>query len=272
MTSPTRPIRFASFLGDNAFEFYRQVVEHIGQVSGLPTEMLTDVSAGMDTLFNEARLEAAFGCGLPYVWKAAEAQPSVRLMAAPVLPAVRYHDQPIYFSDVIVRSSSTYQTFEDLRGAVFAYNQIVSFSGYVLPLHYLVQTGRASGFFGQTVASGSHAVSMDWVETSRAEAAAIDSVVLDMELKQRPQRAAAFRVIESLGPAGMPPVTVATRLKEVEYTRLTQALVTMHQHPIGQTILANGGIRRFAPVTDKNYDDIRQMLRAIEEAGVTELN
>jgi ABC-type phosphate/phosphonate transport system substrate-binding protein len=70
----------------------------------------------------------------------------------------------------------------------------------------------------------------------------------------------------------MPPVTVATRLKEVEYTRLTQALVTMHQHPTGQAILANGGIRRFAPVTDKNYDDIRQMLRAIEEAGITELH
>lgn len=271
MTSPTRPIRFASFLGDNAFEFYRQVVEHIGQVSGLPTEMLTDVSAGMDTLFNEARLEAAFGCGLPYVWKAAEVQPTIRLMAAPVLAGARYHNQPVYFSDIIVRSLATYQTFEDLRGAVFAYNQPVSFSGYVLPLHHLVQANHLSGFFGQVVESGSHATSMDWVETGRADAAAIDSVVLEMELKQRPQRAAHLRVIESLGPAGMPPVTTATRLGEAEHRQLTEALVTMHQHPAGQAILARGGVRRFAPVTDRNYDDIRHMLQAIKEAGITEL-
>lgn len=271
MTSPTRPVRFASFLGENAFEFYRQVVEHIGQVSGVPTTMLTEVSAGMEALFNEARLEAAFGCGLPYVWKAAEAQPSVRLMAAPVLPAARYHDQPIYFSDIIVRSQSPYQTFEDLRGAVFAYNQTVSFSGYVLPLYYLGQSGRLGGFFGRVIESGSHATSMDWVESGQAEAAAIDSVVLEMEWHQHPERAARLRVIESLGPAGMPPVTTTTRLAEAEHQRLTKALVTMHQQPTGQAILARGGIRRFAPVTDQNYDNIRQMLRAIEQAGQTEL-
>jgi phosphonate transport system substrate-binding protein len=271
VTSPTQPIRFASFLGDNAFEFYRQVVAHIGQVSGLPTEILTDVSAGMDALFNEARLEAAFGCGLPYVWKAAATHPTVRLMAAPVLPAARYNDQPIYFSDIIVRSQSPYQQFEDLRGAVFAYNQTVSFSGYVLPLHYLLETKRTGGFFSQTIASGSHATSMDWVEAGQADAAAIDSVVWEMELKQRPQRAANLRVIESLGPAGMPPVTSATRLAEAEHQRLTEALVTMHQHPAGQAILAAGGVRRFAPVTDRNYDDIRRMLRAIDQAGLTEL-
>ena len=158
-----------------------------------------------------------------------------------------------------------------MRGAVFAYNQTVSFSGYVLPLHYLVQTGNTGGFFGQTVASGSHAASMDWVETGQADAAAIDSVVLEMELKQHPERAANLRVIESLGPAGMPPVITATHLDEAEHRRLTEALVTMHQHPTGQAILAQGGVRRFAPVSDRNYDDIRQMLRAIEEAGITEL-
>jgi ABC-type phosphate/phosphonate transport system substrate-binding protein len=69
----------------------------------------------------------------------------------------------------------------------------------------------------------------------------------------------------------MPPVTSATRLAEAEHRRLTEALVTMHQHPAGQAILTSGGVRRFAPVTDRNYDDIRQMLRAIEQAGLTEL-
>lgn len=237
----------------------------------MPTEMIADVSAGIDALFNEGRIEAAFGCGLPYVWKAAEVAPTVRLMAAPVLPAARYNNQPVYFSDIIVRGDSPYQTFENLRGATFAYNQIVSFSGYVLPLYYLLETGRTDGFFGKTLASGSHAVSMDWVESGQVDAAAIDSVVLEMEVIQRPRRMGVFRVIESLGPAGMPPVMSATQLSDEAHLRLTQALVTMHQHPRGQAILARSGVRRFAPVTDRNYDDIRRMLRALKEAGQSEL-
>jgi phosphonate transport system substrate-binding protein len=266
-------IRFASFLGDNALDFYRQVVAYVGEVSGLPTEMAADTSAGLEAMFAEERIEAAFGCGLPYVWKAAAEResPTVRLMAAPVLPADRYHDQPIYFSDVIVRADSPYQTFEDLRGATFAYNQTASFSGYVLPLYRLLTLGETNGFFGKTVASGSHAVSMDWVENGQADAAAIDSVVLEMELAQRPERAKTFRAAASLGPAGMPPVMASSQLSHHVHKRLTETLVSMDQHERGQAVLRRGGVRRFAPVTDQNYDGIRQMLKALQHAEVTEL-
>lgn len=258
-------IRFASFLGDNALEFYRQVVAYVGEASGLPTEMVTDTSAGMEALFDGERIEAAFGCGLPYVWKAAEPAPTVRLMAAPVLPAARYGDQPVYFSDVIVRSDSSYHTLENLRGATFAYNQAVSFSGYVLPRYHLLTLGETlESFFGMTIAAGSHAVSMDWVESGRAGTAAIDSVVLEMELAQRPRRAKSLRVVASLGPAGMPPVMAATRLGEAAHERLTRALVEMHTSAPGLAILRRGGVRRFARVTDRNYDDIRRMLAAVE--------
>ncbi|MGH2521698.1 MAG: phosphate/phosphite/phosphonate ABC transporter substrate-binding protein [Anaerolineales bacterium] len=264
-------IRFASFLGDNAFEFYRQVVAYLGEASGTPTEMVADTSAGLEAMFGEGQIEAAFGCGLPYVWKAAEESPSVRLMAAPVLPAERYQDRPVYFSDVIVRADAPFNTFADLRGATFAYNQAVSFSGYVLPLYHLLTLGETNGFFGKTVASGSHAASMNWVESGQADAAAIDSVVLEMELAQRPERASAFRVVASLGPAGMPPVITSTRLDPETHARLTRALVSMHTDERGRGILRQGGVRRFAPVTDRNYDDIRQMLAALREAGVKEL-
>ncbi len=264
-------IRFASFLGDNAFEFYRQVVAYLVYAAAVPTEMVSDTSPGLEAMFSERQIEAAFGCGLPYVWKAAEASPSVCLMAAPVLPAARYGDRPVYFSDVVVRADSPCQTFADLRGATFAYNQAISFSGYVLPLYHLLTLGQTDGFFGATVASGSHAVSMDWVERGRADAAAIDSVVLEMELAQRPERAGAFRVVASLGPAGMPPVMAAARLPDDEREKLTQALIKMRTTEQGQAILKRGGVRRFAPVADRNYDDLRQMLQALQRARVTEL-
>jgi len=263
-------IRFASFLGDNGFAFYSQVAAYVGEASGLPTQMITDTSPGMDALFGEGLIEAAFGCGLPYVWKAAESQPTVRLMAAPVMPSPRYDDRPIYYADVIVRHDSRFQTLDALRGATFAYNQTISFSGYVLPIyHWLTLGEKLHSFFAKTVETGSHANSMDGVEGGRADAAAIDSVVLDMEYLQRPEREKAFRVLAHCGPASIPPVIASARLDAETHARLAQALVNMHTTERGQAVLKLGGVRRFARVTDGDYDDIRRMYKAVEAGAIS---
>lgn len=258
-------LRFASFLGDNGFEFYKQVAAYVGEASGLPTHMLVDTSPGMDALFGGGLLDAAFGCGLPYVWKAAEAEPTVRLLAAPVMPSPRYHDRPIYYADVIVRHDSRFQSVDDLRGASFAFNQTISFSGYVLPqYHWLTLGENLLMFFGQTLETGSHANSMDWVEAGQADCAAIDTVVLDMEFLQRPHRRDAFRVLANCGPASIPPIMASARLSPDVHAQLTHALTTMHTTERGRAVLQLGGVQRFATVTDRDYDDIRRMYKAVE--------
>jgi phosphonate transport system substrate-binding protein len=265
-------IRFASFLGDNAFDFYNQIVTYLGDALGIPARMVTDSSAGLHTLMGNGQIDAAFSCGLPYVWQASEPSPTVHLVAAPVLPGARYHDQPVYFADLVVRADSVYESLDDLRGSRFAYNETVSFSGYVLPLYHLVSLGMANRFFARVTATGSHAASMDWVEGGRADCAAIDSVVLEMEFARRPERARRLRVIESLGPAGMPPVVASARLPEPVRHQLGQALTHMHDSGPGRRILERGGVRRFAPVSDGHYDDIRHIVQALEQAGVSRLD
>ncbi len=259
------PIRFASFLGDNGFEFYKQVAAYVGEASGLPTHILTDTSPGIDALFSGGHIEAAFGCGLPYVWKAAEPEPSVRLLAAPVMPSPRYHDRPIYYADVIVRHASRFQSMADLRGATFAFNQTVSFSGYVLPRYHWLTLGEdLLKFFSQTLETGSHANSINWVEAGQADCAAIDTVVLDMEFQQRPGRRDNFRVLASCGPASIPPVIASARLAPEVHAQLAHTLTTMHTTERGQAVLQVGGVKRFASVTDTDYDDIRRMYQAVE--------
>lgn len=258
-------LRFASFLGDNGFEFYCQVVAYLGAVTGLPTEMVRDTSAGMEAMLREGALAGAFGCGLPYVWQAAGPAPSARLLAAPVMAAARYSDRPVYFSDVIVRHDSRFHTFGDLRGAIFAYNEETSMSGYVLPRYHWQRSGEAlHTFFSALVKSGSHASSMDWVEDGRADCAAIDSVVLEMEFLQRPARRQAFRIVTSGGPATMPPVMASARLDPRMHEQLAEALASMHLTEAGRAVLQSGGVRRFARITDSDYDDIRRILREVE--------
>ena len=269
---PPEPVRFASFLGDNAFEFYRQVVAYLGQATGLPTEMVCELSADkQDQKVNAGQIQAVFTCGLPYVRKADRQPPLLRLLAAPVMDEARYQNRPIYFSDIIVRADSPYRSLADLRGATFTYNEVYSLSGYMLPCYHLFTRGEIGSFFKETVQSGSHAASMDWVEAGHAATAAIDSVVLAMEMAQRPERASGLRVVERVGPMPMPPVAASTQLAHPLHHQLQQALLTMHTTGRGQAVLKQGGLRRFASVTDSDYDPIRRVIQVLDNAGVTEL-
>ncbi len=258
-------LRFASYLGDNGREFYAAVVAYLGQATGLPVTML-NTPPSQDSAFALGRLEGAFTCGLPYVRHYAAAG-GARPLAALVMMGERYADRPVYFSDVIVRAEAPFARLDDLRGARFAYNGTDSFSGYVLPRHHLIKLGRDLGFFGAMLESGSHARSMDWVESGEADAAAIDSVVLEMELRQRPERAAAFRIIESIGPMPMPPVVASARLDAETFGRLTRALTTMHQDAAGRAILEGAGARRFAAVSDGSYDAVRDVWSTCNNAA-----
>ena len=262
-------VRFASFLGDNALDFYRQVVVYLGQATGLTTELVTDLAPDeQEALVDQEKVQAVFTCGLPYVRKADQQPPRLRLIAAPVLAADYYQNRPIYFSDIIVRADSPYQTVNALRGKTWAYNEVFSLSGYILFLHYLLTSGETTRFCGRTIQSDSHTISMDWVEQGRADFAVIDRVVLDMEFEQRPERAETFRTVKRLGPCPIPPVAAVTGLNKRVCRRLKEALLTMHRTKTGQTILGQARVRRFDPVVDRDYDPIRQIIRDLGQADL----
>lgn len=262
-------IRFASFLGDNAREFYQAVVAYLGQTTGLDTELVTDLSSDeKEAQVEREEIQIVFTCGLPYVGKADKMPPRLRLLAAPVLAAERYQNQPVYFSDVIVRADSPHFTLADLAGATFAYNEIHSFSGYISVWGHLLRLGLGVHFFGEWRPSGTHADSMDAVAQGRVAAAAIDSVVLEMELWQRPERANTFRVIERIGPYPMPPVAAVAGLAAAPFQQVRQALLGMHETEPGRAILHSQQFRGFTTVSDQDYDPIRQVVRELDLAGL----
>ena len=264
MTS-LQTIRFASFLGDNALDFYRQLVAYLGEKTGLPTEIVLNLSPEeQEAQVEREEIQVVFTCGLPYVLKADQNPPRLHLLAAPVLAGERYDDQPIYFSDVIVRADSGYHTFADLRGARLAYNEVYSFSGYKSLRHHLQRQGETLQFFSHCLPSGSHALSMGWVEQGRADTAAIDSVVLAMEFRQSPDRATRFRVIERLGPYPMPPIAAVSGLPVPIRAKLQDELLRMHTTDTGKRLLQEAGLRRFHPVIDAHYDPIRRVLSDLE--------
>jgi phosphonate transport system substrate-binding protein len=103
------------------------------------------------------------------------------------------------------------------------------------------------------------------------DASAIDSQVLDIELRDDPSLAEDVRVIASLGPSTIQPVVASKRLPEGLRSELRRAFVELGEDPAAREGLALGMVDRFAPVDDATYADIRDMLTATEAAGFTEL-
>lgn len=262
-------LRFASCLAPNVLPMYEAVAAFVGDRLG--------VSVTIEECDDYERWERAdrddvhFVCSLPYVEIARHGTPPVEVIAAPVLEGERYGGKPVYFSDVIVAPDAPFQSFADLKGASWAYNEPRSHSGYGITRYTLVRMGETDGFFGEIVEAGFHQDAIRWVAEGRIDASAIDSQVLEVELRDHPELAGKIRVIESLGPSTIQPVTVARRLPAQLRREIQMALLEMGDHPASREVLRLGLVERFVPADDASYADIRQMLEACEAAGFMEL-
>ena len=259
-------LRFANFLSPILQGTYEQIALYVGQQLGLQTGLHTGQSLEE---FACGQADVGFLCGLLYVRMQQWEQCPVEPLAAPVLYPARYGDEPVYFSDVIVRRESPYITFEDLQGCSWAYNERASHSGCNLVCYSLLERHKPPHYFGQTVRSGSHLASLQMVLEGRADATAIDSHVLDLVTQKNPALTGQLRVIDVLGPSTMPPVVVAKRLAPALKARLRAVLTSMHHDPVVAASLRDGLIRYLAPVHDEQYSDISHMLATVQATALS---
>jgi phosphonate transport system substrate-binding protein len=258
---PLRPLRFATFLAPNLFNVYAFVVRRVGEALGLPAEL----SVGTD--YEQVQhADAAFLCGLAYVELVDRGCP-LEAVAAPVLRGERYRGQPVYFSDVLVRCDSPFHCFADLRGCTWSYNEPLSHSGYGITRYRLVQLGETNGFFGRVIEAGWHERSIRLLCSGEVDAAAVDSHVLSLALRDWPDLAGRLRVIDTFGPSTIQPIVVSRRLPEQLRAGVRQALLGLADSPVPRAQLARGQIDRFVAVTDASYDDLRQMRDACHRAN-----
>ena len=130
-----RPLRFATFLAPGMVPVYEFIRRHVGQRLHIATELT--VGRNYREL---AAADVSFVCGLAYIELCGPDRLPLVPVAAPVLIGERFRTQPVYFSDVIVRRDSPFQTFADLRGASWCFNERLSQSGYGITCYRLVET------------------------------------------------------------------------------------------------------------------------------------
>ena len=261
-------LRVLTFLAPNMLPVYQFLMGHLGSKLGCEIEL--SAGSDYDEIFGA---DLAFICGLPYALYTRPRYPSasIEALVAPVLQGERFQDRPIYFSDVIVHRDSPFQSFADLRGCSWAYNEPLSQSGYGITRYWLTELGETHGYFGEVIETGFHQESIRRVFRREIDASAIDAQVLAVELRQQPHLAQGLRVIASLGPSTIQPLAAASHLPQNLKDEIRAVFSEMHHDPACRAQLEAGFIDHFAVVGDEDYDDIREMLAFCEQAEFLEL-
>lgn len=261
-------LRFGSFLAPNMTPVYRAIADAVGERLGLTTELI--IEEDYESCRNDVN-DICFVCSLPYVTFEREGISPAEPIAAPVLQGERYRGRPIYFSDVIVHRDSDARSFLDLRGRSWCFNEPLSQSGYGVTRHHLVSLGETSGFFSDVIQSGFHEESIRWVADRVVDASAIDSQVLAVEMRNRPEILDEIKVIDAIGPSTIQPLAVSKRFDQDFRDEVRGVLVDFHETEGGREILDHGLIEKWVPVDASSYDDIRRMLEVCEAAEFMEI-
>lgn len=252
-------------MAENTEALCRSIADYIALKLDIQTEYVADIPwQERERLFDRGEIQLLWLCGLPYVHKADLAESSMELLAVPVPAGDRYTAKPVYFSDIVVRWDSPFQSFLDLRGASWAYNEQRSHSGYNVVRAHLAELAEIERFFGTVVETGAHAHSLRMILSGEVDGAAIDSTVLEWIGFRQAGLMDRIRVIDSLGPSPIPPWVISKTVAESLRRELRDLFLSMDADALGRDILKRGRLERFEPAEDSDFDPIRRMAREAE--------
>jgi phosphonate transport system substrate-binding protein len=222
-----------------------------------------------DPMMLQDELDIAFICGLPFARRHQEVSTQLQALVAPVMQASRYENLPVYFSDIIVKADSNLHCFDDLAGKTLCYNDPGSNSGYNLVRKRLIESGYPSNFFSKIIQSGAHQRSIRLVIEGKADCSAIDSTVLEQELRDYSELAEHFRIIDAIGPCPMPPIVIAQRLDSELIKYLQKALCQPDAEL--QAAMEKAHIECYVAVQSEDYEVLAKMYDSAIEAGYKNL-
>jgi phosphonate transport system substrate-binding protein len=133
---------------------------------------------------------------------------------------------------------------------------------------HLAELGETRGYFGRVVEAGFHDTAIRLVAGGGVDGAAIDSQVLSIALRDEPELGRRLRVVETMGPSTIQPVVASANLEPEVREAVRRALTSLGDDPAARGPLARGLLRAFVPVEDGDYDDIRRMEAAADDAGL----
>jgi ABC-type phosphate/phosphonate transport system substrate-binding protein len=213
--------------------------------------------APIHELWQRTDKAAVFMCGLPF----SRSDPRPEIVAAPVPSAPGFQGLPRYWSEMVVRKDSGYQTIQDTLGARIGLTVPDSQSGCLAALYYLMAAADRFPLYGEVTApkvTPRGAISA--VIEGAADVAPIDSYAYCLLQKYRADLTSQLRIIGRTAPTPIPPLVASGR----GFEALRAAFLEAHQIPMIAPLMKALLLERFVRPEPASYD----VLRSNREAAI----
>ena len=229
-TQAERPLRAATYLGDNTRPIMRDLVEYLAEATGV--EVVVDDGAGKTTveaLRHAPTLDLVWMCGYPTVSLISAGRMSHAIVGAPVFTG---HGGPVYHAVIVTHETGPPSLAAALETRL-AVNELESWSGF-LGLKAHVERSFPGRWFADQTVTGSHRASLGALANRTCDVASIDVTVWDHALADRPEELAGLRVIDRTDDWPAPPFSLSSRLESGTRDSLNEAL-----HALGPADIAS---------------------------------
>lgn len=219
--------------------------------------------AGLVEAMKTKKVDFAFFSSLTYVFAEEQSQAKVLLK--------KVWEEPFYYSVIITPKNSGIRTLKDLKGRRIAFVDDKSSSGYLYPQVALRKAGLSDKDFKEILFSGNHQASIQHLEAKKVDAAAVFS---DDEkgkqgawMKFGKDKKAQYRTIWTSAPIPNDPFCVRQDFYDT-YPKITHSLMFALIEILESTTNKNTyseilGSRGLMPATSKQYDPVREMVKAL---------
>lgn len=239
---------------------YQPLVDYLSKKLDRPFQLVQQKTYGETTeVLRYGAVQTAVICPGALLRTEREKVP-LEIVAVPV-----YADGMEYRTLVVVRADLPAAALPQLRGRAFAYTDRSSLMSYIYTLSWLLDHRLdPDHFFSRTVFTHSHDNSLRAIMDGLADAAAVNNVVYESELRRNPEWGRMLRVIHRSPPLGPPPVVVPASIEPILRERIRQAFIGMADSPDGRETLASLGIERFEPPSPGLYDAARDITAKVD--------
>ncbi|MDQ0588607.1 phosphate/phosphite/phosphonate ABC transporter substrate-binding protein [Variovorax paradoxus] len=182
-----------------------------------------DAPAPLSALWARDDLGLAMMCGLPFSQRA----PRPTLVAAPLPSPARYGGRPVYFTDIVVRTGSAFETLADTFGGIVGYTLADSMSGGVALRNHLApyRAARGTRLYRGAVGGLIHARGViEALVEGRIDVGPLDSYYHDLLRRNEPALAQKVRIVDSTEAMPIPPLVATAPLTPGELARIRSAL------------------------------------------------
>src|SRR6202049_2402024 len=234
-----------------AAELWRGLLAAVIEHAGLDVTLFEHTApAPINELWQRPDKAAVFMCGLPF----SRSDPRPELIAAPVPSPSDFSGLPQYWSEMVVRKDSGYQTIQDTFGGRIALTVPDSQSGCLAPLYYLMTAADRFPLYGEVITPKVTPLgAMSAVIDGGADVAPIDSYAHCLLQRYRRDLTSQLRTIGRTARTPIPPLVASVAGLET----LQAAFLEAHRIATIAPLMADLLLERFARPDPASYDALR---------------